>query len=223
MCGRYTIKTPAAELADYFHLPIPFALRPRYNVAPTQGSLAIRWAAGGREWVMLKWGLIPSWADDPKVGNRMINARSETVGEKPAFRSALAKRRCLIVADGFYEWKRQGEHKQPFHIRFRDGRPFALAGLWERWSRGVEPIESCTVLTTAPNELMRDIHDRMPVIVAPDDQGLWLAPEVGDAADLTRLFRPFPAAEMEARPVSARVNSPAVDDAACAEPASDER
>jgi len=218
MCGRFTIKTPPGELAAAFNLSLPPAFQARFNVAPTQPVLGIRIAAGTREWARLRWGLIPSWADEPGIGNRMINARSETVAEKPAFRSALRSRRCLIAADGFYEWKRLGKHKQPWHIRLRDGRPFAFAGLWERWTKSGEPIESCTVLTTGPNELMKEIHDRMPVILAPEDHALWLDPAVRDAEPLAHLYRPFPASEMEAFPVDPRVNSPASDDAACLRP-----
>ena len=219
MCGRYTLKTPPAELAELFGLGDPPALAPRYNIAPTQPVPAVRSSAGdGREWALLRWGLVPGWADDPSVGNRMINARAETVAAKAAFRNALKNRRCLVAADGFYEWKREGRQKQPFHIRLRGGGPFAFAGLWERWTKGGEPLESCTFLTTGPNELMQPLHDRMPVIIAPEDFDLWLDPAVRDAEALAHLLRPFPAERMEAFPVSKHVNSPTRDDPACAAP-----
>lgn len=214
MCGRYTIKTPPAVMAELFEVDVPpdLHLIPRQNASPTQDLPAVRRAGGGtgaggsgRELVTLRWGLIPSWADDSAIGNRMINARAETVAEKPAYRSAFRHRRCLIPADGFYEWQAPadgGKRKQPWHFRQPGGAPFAFAGLWERWDRGEtgtgEPIESFTILTTEANELVRPIHDRMPVIIAPEDLARWLDPAAVDPADLEPLLAPFPSERLEA-------------------------
>ena len=173
-----------------------------------------------RELVWLRWGLIPSWARDPAIGNRLINARAETVGEKPAFRAALRRRRCLIAADGFYEWQRAGARKQPYFIRLRDDRPFAFAGLWESWEGADHSaLETCTILTTDANEVMRPIHDRMPVILAPDDYARWLDPAIESPAPLAGLLRPYAADDLTASAVSPHVNSPAHEDPRCIEPA----
>lgn len=217
MCGRYTVRgiLPVAEL---FGVVMPPEFVPRYNVAPTQDVPVVRAAEGsGRRADLLRWGLVPSWAKDPAVGNRMINARAETAAEKPAFRDAMKRRRCLVAADGFYEWRPDpagGKRKQPHFIRMRGDRPFAIAGLWERWGQGGEELESFTILTTSANELVSPIHDRMPVIIAPADFDRWLDPSVA-ATDVQGLLAPFPADEMEAYPVSTRVNSPSNDDAEC--------
>ena len=168
MCGRFTLHTPADTVAELFNLSEIPEWTPRYNLAPTQQVPTVRadGAEQAREFHALIWGLIPSWARDPKGGARMINARAETVHEKPSFRAAFRQRRCLILADGFYEWKRLERGKQPHFIGMQDGRPFALAGLWEKWERpGAPPIESCTIITTQPNELLAPIHERMPVIL----------------------------------------------------------
>jgi putative SOS response-associated peptidase YedK len=177
----------------------------------------VRWDAPRRqrECVLLRWGLIPGWADDPKIGNRMINARAETVASKPAFRNAFKRRRCLVVTDGFYEWKKLVQGKQPHYIRMKDDRPFAFAGLWESWHRDGSQIESCTIITTEPNALMKSIHNRMPVILRPDDYDCWLDPEFQDGDALQRLLAPFSAHRMEAYPVSTLVNSPGNDVADC--------
>ena len=170
---------------------------------------------------MLRWGLIPSWADDPSIGGRMINARAETAAVKPAFRSAFRARRCLIVADGFYEWRKVGTRKQPYYIHLRGHRPFALAGLWDRWEGpDAGPIESCTILTTEPNELIAPLHSRMPVILDGKDCGPWLDPRSRSVDDLQSLLRPYSPHEMAAYPVGLRVNSPANDSPACIEPLS---
>lgn len=221
MCGRFTLTDPDADLAVQFNLPEIPDLRPRYNIAPTQPVAAIRVSSRGpdREMVLLHWGLIPFWAQDPGMGARLINARSETAAEKPAFRAAFRKRRCLVVADGFYEWQKQNGTKQPFYIRLRGSRPFAFAGLWERWEGAdASVIESCTLLTTQPNDLLRPVHNRMPVILQPKDYDLWLDPDVQQADLLQPLLRPYRAAEMAAYPVSRWVNSPANDDPRCIEP-----
>jgi putative SOS response-associated peptidase YedK len=159
MCGRFTLRTSAQEVAKTFGLVEVPDLRPRFNVAPTQQVLTITLRDVKRQAIFRQWGLVPSWADDPKIGYRMTNARAETVAAKPAFRSAFKRSRCLVVADGFYEWKKAGKAKQPFYIRFTKDRPFAFAGLAEHWSRNDETIESCTFFTTDPNELMAEIHD----------------------------------------------------------------
>ena len=185
---------PGDQIAELFELSEVPELSPRYNIAPTQDVAAVRAADSGRELVALHWGLIPSWAKERSIGARMINGRSETVAEKPSFRSALKSRRCLIVADGFYEWQKLGARKQPFFIALADRRPFAFAGLWERWAgEGGEPVESCTILTTTANEAIAPIHDRMPVILDREHHGVWLDRGVTDAAALLPLLRPQPA------------------------------
>jgi putative SOS response-associated peptidase YedK len=210
MCGRFTLATPEQDLAVQFNLPEIPDLKPRYNIAPTQAVAAVRVPGpeSDRELVMLHWGLIPFWAKDPGLGARLINARSETVADKPAFRAAFRRRRCLVPADGFFEWQKQNG-KQPFFIRLKNGRPFAFAGLWERW-QGEEgsAIESCTLLTTRPNELLRPLHNRMPVILHPHNYALWLDPDAQDVDALHRLLDPYPSGEMDAYPVSRYVNSP---------------
>ena len=158
-------------------------------------------AAPQRQFVLLHWGLVPSWADDPAIGNRMINARAETAADKPSFRTALRRRRCLVVADGFYEWQKLGKRRQPMFIHMRDDRPLAFAGLWESWEGADHSaLESCTILTTAANDLVRPIHDRMPVIVAPEDYGRWLDPAVQKPEPILPLLRPYPSEPMEAYP-----------------------
>ena len=220
MCGRYTLKTPVEELAEEFGFEASSVeLPPNYNVAPTQEVAAILEEGGKRRLELLRWGLIPSWADDPSIGSRMINARSETAPEKPSFRRAFRERRCLIPADGFYEWQRTNGAKQPYYIRMKEGRPFAFAGLWESWKdNGGPEIRSCTILTTKPNALAAEIHDRMPVILPAGSYDAWLDPETG-RDELYGLLAPYPEDEMEAYPVSRFVNSPQNNDPRCIEPA----
>jgi putative SOS response-associated peptidase YedK len=220
MCGRYTLTVDAALLAELFALEPLTELDPRYNIAPTQTVPIVRTDANGRRgWARARWGLIPPWAKDASIGARLINARIETAADKPSFRVAFQYRRCLIPADGFYEWAATPSGKMPHHIRFVDRRPFALAGLWERWSPpDGEPVDSCTILTTSPNELLRPIHDRMPVIVPPQRYTDWLdrgalAPSAANA-----LLVPHPSEGMEAVAVSRLVNSPANDGPLCLEP-----
>ena len=219
MCGRYTLKTPAGVLTERFDIEeSSTSITSSYNIAPTQQVATVLAENGKRKLEMLHWGLIPSWAKDPEVGNRMINARAETVAEKPSYRKAFQERRCLILADGFYEWQKTDNGKQPFYIRMEDESPFALAGLWESWRNGRE-IRSCTIITTAPNELAASIHNRMPVILHPEDYDMWLDPDFDEREPLTSLLKPFPAEAMEAYPVSRRVNNPANNDAGVVEPA----
>ena len=219
MCGRFALIVDASVLADVFHVDPPHELSPRFNIAPTQDIPVVRTGRDQtRECVLLRWGLIPAWAKDQSIGARMINARGETVADKPSFRAAVKSRRCLIPASGFFEWARVGDRKQPHYIHFEDDRVFAFAGLWERWTRGGDPIESCTIITTSPNDLVAPLHDRMPVILPSERHEEWLAPEALDPARLAGLLAPHPAQGMEAFPVSRHVNRPANDDPRCIEP-----
>ena len=173
---------------------------------------------GQRYLTQMHWGLIPSWAKDPAIGNRMINARAETLGVKPAFRVALRKRRCLVVADGFYEWQQRARGKQPIYIMLKSREPFGFAGLWDTWtSPEGEAIRTCTIITTDPNDLLKPIHDRMPVILTRDAEGVWLDPTIQEPARLLPLLKPYPPEEMEVYPVSTWVNKPAHDSPACIE------
>jgi putative SOS response-associated peptidase YedK len=178
MCGRFAFYSPSEATAALFGVSGSFAVEPRYNIAPTQFIAAIRNSEeSGRELTMLRWGLIPSWAKDPSIGNRMINARAETVAEKPSFRAAYRRRRCLLLADGFYEWKKEGDTKTPWFISLASGAPFAFAALWENWQSKEtdESIQSTTIITTAANEFMATLHHRMPVVLQPDTADRWLA------------------------------------------------
>jgi len=210
MCGRFALIVDASVLADVFDVDPPRELQPRFNIAPTQTIPIVR--AGKekpRECAMVRWGLVPAWAKDEKIGARMINARGETVAEKPSFRSAVKSRRCLIPADGFYEWVKTGEGKQPHFIHFADARPFAFAGLWERWTKGgSEPLDTCTIITTTPNALIGKLHDRMPVILPAGRYTEWLEPQPLSPERLNDLLVPNSAEGMEAYPVSTYVNKP---------------
>ena len=202
------MKTPAKEVALAFDLPAIPELDARYNIAPTQGIAAVRAGEAGRRLDMLRWGLIPAWVKDFKQAPTLVNARVDTIMEKPSFRGAFRSRRCLIPADGFYEWKTIGGKKQPMYFSLSDGAPFALAGLWERWEGpDGSVIESCTTLTTEPNAVVAEVHDRMPVIVPPDAYGLWLDPAVTDPQLLLPLLGSYPADAMRVHPVSPRVNA----------------
>jgi putative SOS response-associated peptidase YedK len=221
MCGRFSLSTPGEILAEAFGLQDPPQLEPRHNIAPTQTVATIRSDEGGRRSAHLcRWGLVPAWAKGTWRRGPLINARSETVERMPAFRDAFGARRCLVPADAFYEWKALpgSKRKQPFLIRMADGDPFALAGLWEPATETAGAVETCTILTTEPNTLVRGIHDRMPVILEPESYRLWLDPAARVSAPLRALLRPFPEERMLAYPVSTRVNNPRNDDPACAEP-----
>jgi putative SOS response-associated peptidase YedK len=220
MCGRVTIQTPALAIAREFALTgIRTALeRPRYNLAPTQ-LMPVVINDGERMLDAYRWGLIPSWAKEAAIGNKLINARGETVAEKPSFRSALKRRRCLVLVDGWFEWKQSTKPKTPYLFRRKDGRPLAFAGLWEEWTAPDtgEVLRTCTVITTGPNALMAPIHDRMPVILPPSAQEVWLRPEPQEAAVLQPLLVPNEDEPLEAWEVARVVNSPMNDVAACVE------
>lgn len=224
MCGRFTLTASPEQLAALFELPQEPVVVPRYNIAPTQPVAVVRLQpqTAQREWALTYWGLIPSWSKDPSIGARMINARSETVTEKPAFRAAFKRRRCLVPTTGFYEWKKVGKGKQPYYITTPDRSPFAIAGLWEYWE-GADgsALESCTLLTTSANGLMSPLHDRMPVIVEPADYAQWLGTgrdETPNALDnLQHLLRSYPDDGLVAYPVSSYVSNAHNEGAACIE------
>jgi putative SOS response-associated peptidase YedK len=223
MCGRFTQTATPAIIAEQFGVAVPSLFQPRYNIAPSQPIAVIRIEPDSttRTLVMLRWGLIPSWAKDPTIGNQYINAKAETVAEKPSFRSAFKKRRCLVVATGFYEWQVQGRTKQPMWIGLQSQRPFAFAGLWEQWKPADgELLETCTIITTEPNGLMAQIHNRMPVILGPAFYDQWLDPTFQPIESLKDLLRPYPGEELMAYPVSTLVNNPRHDVPQCLEPVS---
>jgi putative SOS response-associated peptidase YedK len=221
MCGRYTLRARREAVAAAFDLDDFFELPPRYNIAPTQWVPAVRFNPdiGEREFSAFKWGLIPPWVEEPGIGNRLINARAETVAERPAFRSAFRRRRCPVISDGFYEWKQEGG-KTPYYFRLRDGGPFAFAGLWERWEKGEEPVESCTLITTEASGVVGQVHGRMPVILKPENYAGWLDPEEQRPAALAELLAPLPEDWMAFHPVSKLVNNPRNESPRCVEPVS---
>jgi putative SOS response-associated peptidase YedK len=223
MCGRFTQTASPEVIAQQFALTDPPLFTPRYNIAPSQPIAAIRIDPDTttRTLVMLHWGLIPSWAKDAKIGNQCINAKAETVAEEPSFRSAFKKQRCLIVATGFYEWQVRGRVKQPKWIGLRSQHPFAFAGLWEHWTPAEgQPLETCTIITTEPNDLIAPIHSRMPVILAPTAYDQWLNPTFQHNESLKVLLRPYPRDELMVYPVSTLVNNPRHDVPQCLEPVS---
>lgn len=206
MCGRFTLAVDAAELEAAFELAGHVSLAARYNIAPTQPVAAVRLGPHGRELAELRWGLVPRWADDPKIGHRLINARVEGAAEKPAFREAFHQRRCLVPSTGFYEWRTEGKRRQPYLVRRRDRRLFAIAGLWERWRGPEGPLETCTLLTRPAAGPVASLHERMPVVLTPEEARPWLDPRA-DPAGAT-LARPFDADAWEAVPVNPAVNDP---------------
>jgi len=221
MCGRYSLTVNPDELYRLFGIDDKLNLRPRFNVAPTQAAPVVRKTRGERKMDMLRWGLIPSWSKDASIASKLINARGETVAEKPSFRSAYESRRCLVPVDGFYEWRTEGGKKQPFRIGFREGKAFAFAGLWESWTvpEGLEDtgdtVETYTIVTTSANPKLVRIHHRMPVIVDPADYDLWLQ---GGSDEANAIIKPFPQDDMAFYRVSTRVNNVRNDDKACVEP-----
>lgn len=207
MCGRYAFFSPSEAVTKLFDLDCDIPVQASYNVAPTDYAPVVRELDGHRKLSLLRWGLIPFWAKDRNVGVKMINARSETVAEKPAFRHAFRQRRCLIPANGFFEWQKTTAGKVPHFIRLIDEELFAFAGLWECWGQGEQQIESMTIITTQPNELVTDIHDRMPVILAPESYGAWLGEKKMETPELLSLLQSYRADAMYAYPVSKRVNN----------------
>jgi putative SOS response-associated peptidase YedK len=235
MCGRYTMFIKPEELKNRFRATVSDEVleqiaKPRYNLAPTQDVPIITMQTGERTTEMVRWGLIPSWAKDESIASKLINARAETLLEKPSFKNAFRQRRCLVIANGFYEWKSmsaksigagrsgkvtapKGTIKQPMYLRLKSGEPFAMAGLWEEWKHPETrvPVRSCTIITTEPNELIATLHHRMAVILSPSDEDIWLDDNI-PTQDLLRLLRPFPSDLLEAFPVSSRVNTIAADE-----------
>lgn len=218
MCGRFTLTAPAEMVAEHYQLSELPLLAPRYNIAPTQPVAAVRLGVHrGRELTHFRWGLVPSWSRDIAIGSKMINARAETAAEKPSFRAAFRRRRCLVPASGFYEWRQTDGRKQPIYIRPPDGL-MSFAGLWEIWSSPEgDVLETCTLLTTEPNALLATIHNRMPVILEPESYEAWLDPET-PLQELMHLLRPAADGWLEAYPVSTTVNSPANEGPGCIEP-----
>ena len=229
MCGRFTLLTGDGELAAYLEsigMPLFDGLAPRYNICPTQPVACIRHSNDNQlESVSLRWGLVPFWADDLKIGARMINARSETVATKPAFRAAFKSRRCLVLSDGFYEWKKADKSKQPYYISRHDRKPFLMAGLWESWqeksdekSASVETVETCTVITTHANEIIQPLHDRMPVILGRQQLECWLDSDFKNRDILQQMLVPCASDQLQTWPVATIVNKPANDQPECIQP-----
>lgn len=219
MCGRFTSLLSPELLSVIFEIFPPPAVEPRYNIAPTQQFGVVRSDGTRNELVEMKWGLVPSWAKDPKIGNSLINARSESVAEKPSFRHAIKVNRCIIPASGFYEWEHIDNKKQPNYLRMSDGGVMALAGIWEHWKVPGEDvvIESFSILTTDSNELIAPLHDRMPVILQKEDYELWLNKEVHDPGELKRLFPPIASDKLEMYRVTDKMNSPRYNGPECIE------
>jgi len=217
MCGRYELHTHPAAIALAFGLAKPPALKPRYNIAPMQPVPIVRQnSAGERVLTEMRWGLVPRWAKDPSIGAKLINARGEGIAEKPAFKMAFERRRCLLPADGFYEWKVVQRGKQPYLVASKSGLPLGLAGLYERWlAPDGEVLDTCTVITTDANDLLRDVHDRMPVIIAPDQYARWLDRSTNAVTDL---IAPYPSEALRIHPISTRVNAVKNDDPTLLEP-----
>ena len=223
MCGRFTLHHSTEEVAEHFAVQqVLFPLEARYNIAPGQAVpvVANSTLAGARWLEAMKWGLVPFWAKDPDIGNRLINARAESIAEKPAYKQALKRRRCILPSDGFYEWKAEAGGRVPHHIRRLDGELFGFAGLWEEWeSPDGSLLRTCAIITVPPNELMATLHNRMPAILRCEDEDAWLDPELKDTGAILAMLKAYPADEMEAYPVSRRVNAPQNDDESCLEPA----
>lgn len=229
MCGRMTLHQSVDQVVARFEIQeLLSSVHESFNIAPSQHIAVVTETAGGKALDRYKWGLVPHWADDPAVGNKLINARAETIAEKPSFKSLLTRKRCIIPADGFYEWK-AGEaasgkgKKVPFHIRMKDGSIFGFAGLWTEWraSKEDEPLRTCTVITTAANELMQPIHHRMPVILRPEEEKDWLNPDLTEPEQILKLLKPYDSEAMEAYEVSTKVNTPAFNTPECIQPSTE--
>ncbi|WP_019849668.1 SOS response-associated peptidase [Desulfitobacterium sp. PCE1] len=213
MCGRLILSNPMDILVRFQVSEVD--LTPRYNMAPSQ-DIPVIINDGSNRLAMYRWGLIPYWAKDISIGNQLINARGETVDEKPSFKYSLPRRRCLVVADGFYEWRKEGSRKYPYRITLKNNELFGLAGLWDTWtSPAGEVIHSCTIITTVANELILPLHDRMPVILSREAESIWLDPNVTDSQLLKSLLTPYPAEQMSVYEVTSRVNSPKFDNPEC--------
>jgi putative SOS response-associated peptidase YedK len=217
MCGRYTLAQAVDRLAEAFDLDEVPSMPSRYNIAPTQPVPVVRSGGQAQRLDLLHWGLVPSWSKDPAIGSRLINARAETLTEKPSFRAAFRRRRCLIPADGFYEWQRLERKKQPYYFCRDDHQPFAFAGLWEHWESADGELDSCTIVTTAANDLLKSIHDRMPVILQPEDYEQWLDPQIQETDRLQHLLYPDEDSSFIRYPVSTKVNRPQNDSPECIE------
>lgn len=221
MCGRFSLSTDTGKVAKAFQLDDVPLFRPRYNIAPSEPipCVSVARESGQRTFGHRQWGLVPIWAKDPSIGYRMINARSETVAEKPVYRHAFKRRRCLVIADGFYEWQKMGKRKQPHFIHLKSKDPFGFAGLYEHWQdQNGNELDTCSILTCPANELMVTLHDRMPVILSSDHHDVWLDPQNQDTDMLVSLLRPYPAEQMVEHAVSTFVNRPSNDDARCVQP-----
>lgn len=220
MCGRFTLFADWQAIQSAFDLGETRAdIAPSYNIAPTHPVLTIVQRGGLNTWQVMRWGMIPTWAKDATIGARLINARAETIAEKPSFKRALIKRRCLIIADGFYEWRKDGTRKTPMYISLKSNEPFGFAGVYDTWKSPTgETVISCAIITTEANALMASIHDRMPVILRQADQPFWLDVANEDAQKLTALLKPYPAKAMHAHAVSPLVNSPRNNSPACIQP-----
>ncbi|MBE0432352.1 SOS response-associated peptidase [candidate division WOR-3 bacterium] len=221
MCGRFVRKSTITVIEDEFDIyEVDWAFEPSYNIAPDQ-DIACVIGNGGNRLVKFRWGLVPFWAEDPSIGYKMINARAETLAEKKSFARAFKKQRCLIIADGFYEWRKlaDGKRKMPMYFRLREGRPFGLAGLYENWhAKDGTTLQTCTIITTRPNELMAPVHNRMPAILDPEKRQVWLDKEMDDPGVLMSLLEPYDAGQMEAYEVSRKVNSPGYNEPDCIDP-----
>ena len=216
MCGRFVTNIPADEIAEIFHLGEAPQLEPRYNVSPSQLVPVVRSAGEHNILSPMKWGLVPSWSKDPSMGSHMINARSETVAEKPAFRHAIKYNRCIIPISGFYEWQAVEHHKQPYFTHLKGHAPMCLAGIWEHWTApDGSVLETFSILTTSANKLIEPIHERMPVILKPADFNLWLSRNMHDPHELVDIYKPYPVDEMIAYKVSDLVNNPKFDSPSC--------
>ena len=219
MCGRYTLKDAEDFLEAVFKIFNIPRINPRYNIAPTQNVLSVLQKEGNTTVKDLRWGLIPSWAKDKSMSARMINSRSETITEKPSFKKPFKEQRCLILADGFYEWQKSNGQKQPFYIKMKDDKTFAFAGIFDRWIFKDEIIDSCSIITTVANNLMAEIHDRMPVILTPDKYEMWLDNDYNNIKNLSLLLKPFPESKMTFYKVSNKVNSTRYNGPDCIMPA----